>query len=117
MKQQSGMSQSSPHTSVHHMPHNQNQQTLSPALSHHFTQGPPNQMHITQTPGLAQNSHEGNNFSMNLQQPPPSSSNSASIAINITGQIEAINMQQNTLREQIHQSESNLSAQHSVIHT
>uniref|UniRef100_A0A0K8URH6 Calcium homeostasis endoplasmic reticulum protein n=1 Tax=Bactrocera latifrons TaxID=174628 RepID=A0A0K8URH6_BACLA len=115
LKQQSGLPQSSQHTSVHHMPHNQNQQTLSPALPHHFTQGPPNQMHMAQTSGLTQNSHEGNNFSMNLQQPPPTSANSASIALNITGQIEAINMQQNTLREQIHQSESNLSAQHSAM--
>ncbi|XP_055840816.1 calcium homeostasis endoplasmic reticulum protein isoform X2 [Episyrphus balteatus] len=36
-------------------------------------------------------------------------------AISITAQIEAINLQQNNLRKQIHQSEQNLSAQHSAL--
>lgn len=87
------------------------------------------------TPG----SQHDSNSSFNMTQPPPnhqmwnanasslstssnpitsqSSSNggSQSVAINYTAQIEALNMQQNTLREQIRQSESNLTAQHTVI--
>lgn len=36
-------------------------------------------------------------------------------AMSITAQIEAINLEQNSLRKQIHQSEQNLSAQHSAL--
>lgn len=106
--------------------------------SAHFTQGPPPNMLHHQSGAQM---HDGNNFSMN--QPPPNhqlwnngapptqmnigiqqqqpqtpapngSGNQQSLAITITAQIEAINMQQNTLREQIRQSESNLTAQHTV---
>ncbi|XP_017494869.1 PREDICTED: calcium homeostasis endoplasmic reticulum protein-like [Rhagoletis zephyria] len=113
LKQQGTIPQSSTHhpQSVHHMQH----PTSSPAMTHHYTQGPPSQMHMQQTQGMPQNSIDGSNFNINMQQPPPSSGNSANVALNLTGQIEAINMQQNTLRDQIRQSESNLSAQHSVI--
>lgn len=97
----------------------------------HFTQGPPpNMMHHSDN--QLSNNHDTNPFAMN--QPPPnhqmwnsniSQSNAVvvpatptntnnSLAINITAQIEAINMQQNSLREQIRQSESNLTAQHTV---
>ncbi|XP_073842021.1 SR-related CTD associated factor 6 [Musca autumnalis] len=43
--------------------------------------------------------------------------NQQSLAMTITAQIEAINMQQNTLREQIRQSEANLTAQHTAMVT
>lgn len=96
-------------------------------------------MHHTtgQMPPISQN--DANN-SFTLSQPPPnlqlwntnpsslstttnntlpsqssSNGNSQSVANNYTAQIEALNMQQNTLREQIRQSESNLTAQHTVI--
>lgn len=103
----------------------------------HFTQGPPpNMQHMQQTHHSAQqphsNSHDAsgmpynnanpssNMHSMgwngpahnnNSQHPPP---NGNALAQNITAQIEALNMQQNSLREQIHQSEANLTAQHTV---
>ncbi|XP_067644151.1 calcium homeostasis endoplasmic reticulum protein isoform X2 [Eurosta solidaginis] len=101
----------------HHMTqHHQTQPASSPAVPHHYAQAPPNQLHVPQAQGLTQNTHDANSFNMNLQQPPPSTANnSTNVAINFTGQIEAINIQQNTLREQIHQSESNLSAQHSAM--
>uniref|UniRef100_A0A1B0B7T4 SURP motif domain-containing protein n=1 Tax=Glossina palpalis gambiensis TaxID=67801 RepID=A0A1B0B7T4_9MUSC len=98
----------------------------------HFTQGPPpNMMHHSDN--QLSNNHDTNPFAMN--QPPPnhqmwnsniSQSNAVvvpaaptntnnSLAINITAQIEAINVQQNSLREQIRQSESNLTAQHTAL--
>lgn len=83
------------------------------------------------------NQHDATNNLFNINQPPPNhqlwntsaqplnnmstqhssasnGNNSQSLALNFTAQIEALNMQQNTLREQIHQSESNLTAQHTV---
>ncbi|XP_061389593.1 calcium homeostasis endoplasmic reticulum protein [Musca vetustissima] len=55
------------------------------------------------------------------QSQPPNTGNiggnQQSLAMTITAQIEAINMQQNTLREQIRQSEANLTAQHTALVT
>ncbi|XP_065359706.1 calcium homeostasis endoplasmic reticulum protein [Calliphora vicina] len=113
---------------------------VSTTQTPHFTQGPPpNMMHHTsgQMPPISQN--DANN-SFTLSQPPPnlqlwntnasslstttnntltsqssSNGNSQSVANNYTAQIEALNMQQNTLREQIRQSESNLTAQHTAL--
>ncbi|KAI8123535.1 hypothetical protein FF38_07761 [Lucilia cuprina] len=106
----------------------------------HFTQGPPpNMLHhpaagqMQQPPPIGQND-SNNSFSLN--QPPPNlqlwntnasalsnassqspaaNGNTQSVAINYTAQIEALNMQQNTLREQIRQSEANLTAQHTAL--
>lgn len=44
----------------------------------------------------------------------PNNNNSNPFALNINKQIESINIQQSNLREQILQSESNLTAQHQV---
>ncbi|XP_075160073.1 SR-related CTD associated factor 6 [Haematobia irritans] len=107
--------------------------------SGHFTQGPPPNVLHHQGGGQM---HDGNNFSMNQpppnhqlwnsgppsvqhnvampqqQQPPATNGGNqqqTSLAMTITAQIEAINMQQNALREQIRQSESNLTAQHTAL--
>ncbi|XP_037722840.1 calcium homeostasis endoplasmic reticulum protein isoform X3 [Drosophila subpulchrella] len=52
----------------------------------------------------------GNGGPPNIQQP-----NGNAMAMNLTSQLDAIKMQQKTLREQIKQSESNLSAQHTAL--
>lgn len=54
-----------------------------------------------------------NSLSTPIPNKPPVVAPSTQINPNTT-QIEAINVQQNTLREQIRQSEQNLQAQHSV---
>lgn len=54
--------------------------------------------------------NSGNGGPPNNQQ-----ANGNSMAMNLTSQLEAIKMQQKSLREQIQQSEANLSAQHTVI--
>lgn len=111
---------------------------IAPQTSH-FTQGPPPNMMLHGGGQIAPGSQHDSNNSFNMTQPPPnhqmwnqnatslstssnpitsqSSTNggSQSVPINYTAQIEALNMQQNTLREQIRQSESNLTAQHTVI--
>lgn len=46
--------------------------------------------------------------------PTPQSANGTAMTLNLASQLDAIKMQQNTLREQIKQSDANLSAQHTV---
>lgn len=99
-------------------------------LHHHFSQGSvPQQQQQQQQQSLQSSLDPSSNViygsNINQQQSvqsqlwganqtPNQTPNNTTIALNITAQIEAINMQQNALREQIHQSEANLSAQHSV---
>ncbi|XP_023164732.2 calcium homeostasis endoplasmic reticulum protein isoform X2 [Drosophila hydei] len=49
--------------------------------------------------------------------PTPQSANGTAMTLNLASQLDAIKMQQNTLREQIKQSEANLSAQHTALMT
>ncbi|XP_032310719.1 calcium homeostasis endoplasmic reticulum protein isoform X6 [Drosophila ananassae] len=55
----------------------------------------------------------------NAGQGPPNNQqgNGNSITMNLSSQLDAVNMQQKTLREQIKQSEANLSAQHTALMT
>ena len=127
LKQQQSYNQSSGNNVHNHM-----QQGPS---AQHFTQGPPPNMssmqHMQQHQQLP-NAHESAAVPYNVNQPPPghqmwassanssssnSSANGNSLAISLTAEIEALNMQQKGLRDQIHQSEANLTAQHTVIET
>ncbi|XP_017860861.1 PREDICTED: calcium homeostasis endoplasmic reticulum protein isoform X4 [Drosophila arizonae] len=49
--------------------------------------------------------------------PTPQSANGTALALNLASQLDGIKMQQNTLREQIKQSDANLSAQHTALMT
>ncbi|EDW94757.1 calcium homeostasis endoplasmic reticulum protein isoform X1 [Drosophila yakuba] len=109
-----------------------NQQLPPGAPTSHYMQHPP-PMQQSQPPGLypppnQQPQHPPENAQDNMQtQPqhswPPNSSgppnnqqpNGNAMAMNLTSQLDAIKMQQKTLREQIQQSEANLSAQHTAL--
>ncbi|XP_016985221.1 calcium homeostasis endoplasmic reticulum protein [Drosophila rhopaloa] len=98
----------------------------------HYMQHPP-PMQQSQPPGHypppnQQQQHPPENTQDNMQAQhswPPNSgnggppnnqqANGSAMAVNLTSQLDAIKMQQKTLREQIKQSEANLSAQHTAL--
>ena len=88
---------------------------MSSMMSHHPPPQQQQQQHQS-NPHDAYNSNQGS--SMHPMWGGPASGNNGSngnaLTHNLTSQIEALNIQQNTLREQIHQSEANLTAQHTV---
>nr|XP_036671799.1 calcium homeostasis endoplasmic reticulum protein isoform X1 [Drosophila suzukii] len=111
-----------------------NQQLPPGGQSGHYMQQPP-PMQQSQPPGHyappnQQPQHPPENAQDNMQQQsqhqwPPNSGNGGppniqqangnAMAMNLTSQLDTIKMQQKTLREQIKQSESNLSAQHTAL--
>ncbi|XP_017080873.1 calcium homeostasis endoplasmic reticulum protein [Drosophila eugracilis] len=113
-----------------------NQQLPSGGQPSHYMQHPP-PMQPSQQPGLypppnQQSQHPPENPQDNMQQQsqhqwPPNSgnggppinqqANGSAMTMNLTSQLDVIKMQQKTLREQIKQSEANLSAQHTALMT
>nr|XP_044250392.1 calcium homeostasis endoplasmic reticulum protein-like [Drosophila takahashii] len=100
MQQPPPMQQSQP--PGHYPPPNQQSQ--------HPQHPPENAQDNMQQQQHSWNPNSGNGGPPNIQQ-----ANGNAMAMNLNSQLDAIKMQQKTLREQIKQSEANLSAQHTVI--
>ncbi|XP_030385310.1 calcium homeostasis endoplasmic reticulum protein [Scaptodrosophila lebanonensis] len=109
--------------------HQQQQSPMQQQPPSHYTQATQQPQQQQQSPNV----HENTQYNMQTPQqqqapqhlwptnsgPPLSTqaSNGTALAMNLSAQVEAISMQQTTLREQIKQSEANLSAQHTALMT
>jgi len=91
------------------------QQSQPPGLYPPPNQQPPHPPETAQDNMQQQTQHSWPPNSGNGGPPNNQQANGNPMAMNLTSQLEAIKMQQKSLREQIQQSEANLSAQHTVI--